>query len=300
MFQLVSSLLLESRIPAMRTLARAAMIATLVGMTTGTTACSENESTGPNQRLVYGDAQALGQGTARSYVVLDNAGKPASLGVAISETAMATLPQSPIPGMPAAAMLTLTLPAEAALTGFNHVMLDWNPAGHEPEHVYTHPHFDFHFYQITPEQRNALLPTNPDFAAKTGVFPAAEYVPNGYMAMSTVANIPPAAAAVPFMGMHWLDTSSPELQPPPNNKTFTSTFLWGSYDGRFIFLEPMITKAFIDTAKGKPDGITFPLSVPGKVAATGSYPNAYSIKYDAAAKEYRIALDGLVAKQAAQ
>lgn len=300
MLQLLSSLLLESRIPAMRTLSRVAMLASLVSMTVGTTACSDDDSTGPSQRFVYGASQSLGQGTVRTYIVLDPAGKPASLGVAISETAMGTLPQTPMPGMPSAAMLTLSLPPEAATTGFNHVMFDWNPAGHEPEHVYTHPHFDFHFYQITPAERDALVPTNPEFGAKSGIFPAAEYVPNGFMPASTLANIPPAAAAVPFMGMHWLDTTSPELQPPPNGKTFTRTFIYGSYNGRFTFLEPMITKAFIETAKGTPQGMAFPVSVPTKVTTTGMYPNAYSIKYDATAKEYRVALDGLVAKQAAQ
>lgn len=300
MLQLISSLLLESRVPAVRMLSRVAMAASLVSMTVGTTACSDDDTTGPSQRFAYGASQTLGQGTARTYVVLDNSGKPSSLGVAISETAMATLPQTPMPGMPSAAMLTLSLPAEAATTGFNHVMLDWNPAGHEPEHVYTHPHFDFHFYQMTPAERDALVPSNPEFATKTAIFPAAEYVPNGFMAMSTLANIPAAAAAVPFMGMHWLDTSSPELQPPPNGKTFTSTFIYGSYNGRFTFVEPMITKAFIETAKGKPQGISFPVAVPNKVATTGAYPSSYSIKYDATAKEYRIALDGLVAKQAAQ
>ena len=45
---------------------------------------------------------------------------------------MTGLPQTPMPGMPSAAMLSLALPTEAAGTGYNHVMLDWNPAGHEP------------------------------------------------------------------------------------------------------------------------------------------------------------------------
>lgn len=284
--------------PGLRPLSRAATLASLVALAFGTTACGDDGTSPGTPRLVYGAAQALGQGTARTFVTLDNAGKPASLGVAISESAMGTLPQQPHPGMPAAAMLTLTLPAEAAVTGYDHVMLDWNPAGHEPQHVYTHPHFDFHFYQITPAQRDQMNPGNPEFGPKSGIFPTGEYVPAGFVAGSVLANVPPAAAAVPLMGMHWLDTSSPELLPPPNGKTFTSTFIYGSYNGAFVFVEPMITKAHIETTKTRPEGYRYTLPLPAKVAKTGAYPGAYAIRWNESAKEYRISLESLVTKQA--
>jgi hypothetical protein len=286
------------RLPLARALHRAATVATLVTLASGSGACARESTSPRGPRLVYGAAQALGQGTARTYVTLDNSGRATSLGVALSESAMTGLPQVPMPGMPSAAMLSLAIPAEAAGTGYDHVMLDWNPAGHEPEHVYTHPHFDFHFFQISTAERDAMNPGNPEFGPKSGIFPQAAFVPAGFMAASVLANIPPAAAAVPLMGMHWLDTSSPELQPPPNNHQFTRTFIYGSFDGRFIFVEPMITKAFIESAKGKEGGYSFPVSVPDKVAITGAYPNAYSVRYDATAQEYRIAIEGLVAKQA--
>jgi Domain of unknown function (DUF5602) len=298
MLATLASVAIASRHPALRTLSRAATVASLVAVSLGSIACDDGGTSPRSPRLVYGAAQALGQGTARTFVTLDNAGKPASLGVAISESAMGTLPQQPHPGMPAAAMLTLALPAEAAVTGYDHVMLDWNPAGHEPQHVYTHPHFDFHFFQITPAQRDQLHPGNPDFGPKSGIFPTAEYVPTGFVAGSVLANVPPAAAAVPLMGMHWLDTSSPELQPPPNGKTFTSTFIYGSYNGTFIFVEPMITKAHIETTKNRPEGYRYTLPMPARVARTGSYPGAYAITWNAAAREYRISLESLVTKQA--
>jgi len=34
------------------------------------------------------------------------------------------------------------------------------------------------------------------------------------------------------MGVHWVDIRSPEIQPPPHNKKFTTTFLNGTYNGR--------------------------------------------------------------------
>lgn len=289
-----------SRVPALRSMHRAATVAALVAVAFGSSACSKESTSPRGPRLVYGAAQTLGDGTARTFITLDNAGQVKSLGVAISETAMNSLPMTPMPGMPSAAMLSLALPTEGAGTGYNHVMLDWNPMGHEPDQVYTHPHFDFHFFQISPSERDQMNPGNPEFPTKSGIFPDASYVPAGFAAASVLANVPAEAAAVPLMGMHWLDTSSPELQPPPNNHMFTRTFIYGSYNGRFIFVEPMITKAFIETAKTKAEGYSYNVSVPTKVATTGSYPSAYSITYNAAAKEYRIALDNMVKLVAAQ
>ncbi len=261
------------------------------------TACSNDTTSPASARTTFGTAQALGQGTARTFLTRDDSGKPVALGIAMTEAAMQGLPMTPMPGMPSAAMLVLDLPANSGATGFDHVMLDWNPMGHEPDQVYTHPHFDFHFYQITSAERESIVPSNPQFAAKSAIFPSAEYVPAGYAAASVVANIPAAAAAVPFMGVHWLDVSSPELQPPPAGHMFTTTFLYGTYDGKFIFAEPMITKAFIESVKTMPNGVTMPVGVATKVAKPGTYPTAYSVKYDAQAKEYRITLEGLTARQ---
>ncbi|MEP7380558.1 MAG: hypothetical protein ABI910_02670 [Gemmatimonadota bacterium] len=100
-----------------------------------------------------------------------------------------------------------------------------------------------------------------------------------------LANIPVKAAAVAIMGMHWLDTSSPELLPPPSNHMFTQTFIYGSYDGRIIYVEPMITQAFIGSAKERPQGSSFQVSAPAKVATTGACPSKDSVSYDATAKE---------------
>ena len=248
---------------------------------------------GSTVRYAYGPAQPLGDGTARVYVTLDGAGRPASLGVALSEKAMSNLPQTPMPGMPSAAMLMLQLPAEAKATGFDHVMLDWNPQGHEPEHVYTRPHFDFHFYTISEAEQRQIVPNAPDFTKKANNLPENQYVPAGYVSAHTLMKVEPAAASVPLMGLHWLEGKSHELHGQP----FTSTFIYGSYDGRFIFVEPMITKAYIESVKGAPGNvITSPVSLPTKVHTPGYYPTTYSIAWNAEAKEYRISLEGVTTR----
>src|SRR5690606_32489863 len=65
-------------------------------------------------RTAYGPAVALGQGTARSYVVLHD-GTPTEVGFALSETSFDGLPAGTAGGDPHAMMheYLLTLPAEA-------------------------------------------------------------------------------------------------------------------------------------------------------------------------------------------
>ncbi|MBC8089426.1 MAG: DUF5602 domain-containing protein [Phycisphaerae bacterium] len=275
---------------------RSAVVVTLIATALTSSACGD-DSTSPNQpRTSYGATQTLGGGTARTYVTLNESGKPTSIGVALSEAALTNLPQTPNAPSPSAVMLQLALPADAPVTGYNHVMLDWNPQGHEPDHMYTHPHFDFHFYSVTPQQVMAIMPTDPQWAAKAGALPAAQFVPTGYKAASVLAGIPAAAAAAPMMGLHWLEVASPELQPPPAGKTFTETFIYGSYDGKFIFLEPMITKAYLESLRNT-TGMSRNIGTPAQVGTAGYYPSSYSSRYDATAKEYRIALENLAHRQ---
>ena len=241
-------------------------------------ASAENQ---PADGLAYGTPVTVGQGTARAYVQM-TAGEPAEIGVALSEAALAGLPDHNSPGgqqMPDGMKtfaFTLTLPANNP-TPYRHVGLDWNPGGHEPPGIYDKPHFDFHFYTIDEAERHAIMPTNPQFAALAAKFPAVEYVPAGYVA--------PAPAAVPMMGVHWVDPTSPEL----NGQPFDKTFIYGTWDGKLIFAEPMITKAFLET---KPN-FTAPVPVAQSYASPGYYTSSYSIRWDEGAREYRVALGGL-------
>ena len=254
-------------------------------------ACSVAEAdASAKTRVVYGAAQPIGNGSARVYVTLGADKKPTSLGVSISESAMAGLPMIPKAPSPSAATLMLALPAEAKITGFDHVMLDWNPNGHEPEHVYTLPHFDFHFYSMSESEQMSIMPTAPAFEQRASRVPDAQYAPEGYVAAHLLMKSPAPAATIPMMGLHWIDGAAAEL----HGKAFTTTFIWGSYDGRFIFIEPMITKAHIESAKSVPGNtIVNTLKSPAKYDRPGYYPDRYTVRWDAAAKEYQISLDGL-------
>jgi hypothetical protein len=262
----------------------------------------------------YGTPVKVGNGIVRTYVVLDEkqGGKPLEIGVAMSEKSLEGLP-APMP-MPASSdakghdhaamqmnMYLLDLPAQNP-TQYKFVQFDWNPAGHEPEGVYTLPHFDFHFYTVGKDVRESIVPSDPLYAQKAASYPAPQYRAPFYIDASTAAGgAPPAAVTVPQMGLHWLDVRSPELQGlaghPENFKPFTKTFIYGSWDGQFIFDEPMITRAYILEKKTATDPAVvdevIPVSTAARYSPAGFYPSAYRITWDAQQKEYRIALTQL-------
>jgi hypothetical protein len=245
----------------------------------------------PGTHRQYGVPVKVGNGRARAYVVLDQkGGTPVEVGVALDQSAMDDLPAPmPIPsGMHEHYnQYILQLPARHG-TPYQFVELDWNPNGHG--YPYEAPHFDFHFYRISLAERNAIVPTDPAWMAKAANFPAPEYIPARYLASSLLVSKAPGEVSVPQMGLHWLDLASPEL--PPASKPFTATYIMGTWDGRVIFDEPMITRAFIMSQR---TGESFTRAVPvaQRLAPAGYYPDGYTVAYDAQAKEYRIALTGL-------
>jgi hypothetical protein len=212
----------------------------------------------------YGQSMAVGNGSVRTYVTVQD-GKQTELGVALSEAALTGLPDQML-------MLHLQFPAEAAGMPYTFMMFGWNPQGHVPAPIYTLPHFDFHFY-LLPEREVLKVPGGPD-----PIIPESNLVPAGHIA--------PGNVAVPAMGVHWIDSSAPEL----NGQLFDKTMIFGFTAGRQAFIEPMITKAFLES---KPDYATA-VAQPERFTIPGLYPTRYSIKYEASSKEYRIAINSFV------
>lgn len=215
-----------------------------------------------------GEKIRIGQGHAYSYVVYNHAHKPKAVGVALSEGAMKGLPGK-------VTMYSLKLPRGQQVKPYKSIMIDWNPAGHEPPEIYGLPHFDFHFYMISESARQAIKCMDED-NAKCMKQPASDMIAPYYI---------PTPAGVPMMGWHWLDSRSPEL----HGEKFTSTFIQGYYNGRMIFLEPMITREFF-LNHGK---VNQELSLPKTFAQSGWYPKHYVVTHDKKAKVYRIELRNL-------
>ncbi len=218
-------------------------------------------------KTLWGEPKALGKGTARTFVVMNDQDKPLSLGITFSKKALTGLPTEAEPPE-----VMLPLPEKVDVHQFKYVVINWNPQGHEPK-MYQVPHFDFHFYMISNEEREKITESD---AAQFAKAPPSEYLPVDYIL---------APGGVPRMGAHCIDKTSPELQ----GKPFTKTFIYGTYDGKVTFYEPMVTMSFLKT---KPD-FSAKIKQPAAFEQSGFYPGTYRIKYDKKNGEYRVSLDDL-------
>ena len=214
--------------------------------------CSKDENVAPTYT---GASQNIGNGKAYSWIKFTTDNKPSSLGFTMTKGALDNLPHGGI-------ALVLSLPNEAVgQVPFDHIMLDYLHTGHEPPGTYDVAHFDMHFYIQALAERKAI-PAYPVAPAKFDNLPAAGYIPTSYIRLP---------AGVPEMGVHWADPASPELS---GKGKFTETLIYGSYDGKMTFIEPMVSHEFLSS---KPN-LTKSMPLPTKFAKAGYYPMKYSIK----------------------
>jgi hypothetical protein len=224
----------------------------------------------------YGKSVSIGQGFARIAVRTDAAGKPVSVEVRMSRYALSELPMKPSKmNKEGSWVYSLPMPTKGPKTGYTKVVIDWNPNGHPPPHIYTVPHFDFHFYLTSPAEVANVKFTGPSDPA-TRVSDAG-LVPAGYKVIPDTA--------IDKMGVHAVDLAAPEF----HGKSFTATFIYGYYKGRLTFLEPMITRAYLLKRPNK----NWPVKTPQRYSFAAAYPTGYSVRYEAAHKAYVISLDGL-------
>ena len=88
-----------------------------------------NDSAPPsNSGTFFGPSQSLGNGTVKTYVTLDDGGQPTEVGLRLTATALDGLPNEHRPPADADARL----PRSGGGDRFDHVMLNWNPQGHDP------------------------------------------------------------------------------------------------------------------------------------------------------------------------
>lgn len=227
--------------------------------------CKKNDD---SPKTFAGVSVQIGNGTAHTYVTMDDNNKPTTVGIRLTADALNGLPSDGlIPGF------MLSLPTQAAESGFDHCEIDWNPNGHEPLFAYGVPHFDFHFYLVSEQEQASVIP-GPDTIPVE-----AQYIPADYTS---------GIMAVPDMGTHWSDSTAPEFHGQP----FTATFIYGFYHGSMTFLEPMVTRDFLQS---KPD-MLLPIKQPQSFQKNGYYPSHAHIFFDNSSNEYVIALEGLLYK----
>jgi hypothetical protein len=243
----------------------------VAALTISLTACKKQSSTVDQESstveqptTTLGETVVLCHGKAQSFVTKDANGNPVCIGLTFSEDALTNLPSTNT-------MTTIPVPKDNG-TLVDHISADYNPHGHVPIGIYDKPHFDIHFYMISEAEQSKVV-----IGPEMEILPPAEFIPTDYQ---------PGPSGVPNMGKHWSDVTSKEF----NGQPFDYTFIYGSYNGKFTFYEPMVTLAFFQSKKS----FSAVIKQAAKVERQGYYPTMYSVAYDAAKKMYTIKLEKLI------
>lgn len=264
----------------------------------------------PPPQTAWGPAESLGNGEIQTFVTLTRSGKPIFVGVRFDAQVLSGLPQEMSDGAwdiidPDTGDVIwhccghetiLDFPPEGSATPFKFFIANWNPHGHVPPGVYDTPHFDFHFYTITDAERKQITtPGGPDemclveqpdgstapvpltcdlYERAVAPLPADQQPPNN-------VNV---NAVEPGMGNHLIDLSSPEF----TGGAFSHTWIYGAFDGRLIFHEPMITVAFFEQLQ---DEVCVPIGTPQAMPDAGYYPTEYCMRYLGNQDAYTVTLE---------
>ena len=213
----------------------------------------------------WGRKVSVGEGYARTYIRQDKSG-PKEIGIALSRGALKGLSHE-------MEEFVLPLPTGAHVRPYRHVTLDWNPHGHEPETIYTKPHFDMHFYFVSNGFRQKITCVGEDEIPCLKQ-PSTDSIPSQYA---------PTPAGVPKMGWHWVDLLAPEF----NGGIFTRTFIYGYYQGKMIFAEPMVTLEYLQSRQTSLKEVRRPERYPYQ---GGYFPYQYKVSYDQELKLHKISL----------
>jgi len=265
---------------------------------------------------IYGDRRQLGDGDITTFATFpeaEEAGEPTSIGVQFQRKALNNL----APGNDGASCYdvdgdgeldsktecfgglhrSIDLPRSVqAVTPIKWVGINWLSDGHVPVGIYDVGHFDFHFYIqpevdvnfIRPGPCNLLVNCDDEVKANKPIPP--QYLPAGYTSTGLVGA---------RMGGHLINFArAPEFTPQGGlgggSAAFTSTLLYGQYDGHITFIEPMIHMQYLLSLPSRCGDI----DQPAAFEVGGYYPRRYCVKYSAPRKEFTITLESF-AKQTA-
>jgi hypothetical protein len=230
----------------------------------------------------FGPQVEVGNGKARSFVSINHDNIPQEIGLELTPGALQNLPQPPA-GVTGEYPIEFQIPLHQKameVTPYDHLEFDWQPNGHPPQGIFTLPHFDIHFFMISPEEEMAIpAPNSNNLNTLFGP------VPGGYLPAEYVI----AGAPVMQMGRHWLDKTSSVL--PPTLATFQHEIIYGTYDGKVVFLEPMVTRSFLLSGTESHQSI----KQPSVFDPSGTYyPTRYNIYKDAQTGNVYITLDQFI------
>jgi len=208
---------------------------------------SASESKGVINQVFYGDEVVVGNGIVNSWLILNEFGRPLEIGIEMTPQVLENLPvdadfkeQAVIP-----------LPKYAAeTTAFDHIRVIWNPESFSTIEGFNNPHFSIYFFMLPEDKRMDIPEWSEETDAKFSNYPPKNHMPFDY------APIEKGSGSFATIGRHWLSN---------NNKTLNDhTLTFGTYDGSFIFINPVVTLDFLKSGKTftdtYPQGVSYPLN----------------------------------------
>jgi hypothetical protein len=175
------------------------------------------------------------------------------------------------------------MPDASRQNGVSHLTMLWESMGHPPA-TFLVPHFDFHFYLISQDERLAIdcsELSKPSDLPEGYAMPD-EQLPPELVEITGVETL--IGLCVPEMGMHSLVAVEMESPDP-----FDGTLVVGYYEEKPIFLEPMISRSLLMERR------SFDLAVPAVPGLQGEQPTMFRADYDAEQDAYRFTFSGFSA-----
>lgn len=180
----------------------------------------------------------------------------------------------------------------SADTPFTYLLANWNPHGHIPVGVYNVPHFDVHFYTGTDAERTAIRVgpcpalVNCDDYALGKKLPDAKYIAPDFIDVDAVE---------PAMGNHLVDPTSPEF----NGTPFTHTWIYGVWNTKVTFYEPMVTHQwFAGLRNGTINDGCFNIKQPSAFQKSAWLPTKYCLRHRDNRGDLTITLENFVHRNA--
>ena len=208
--------------------------------------------------------------------VVTESGSAVELGATIPMSLIEDVPLDAEMVWPPQQLAMIALPPEARESlGIDHLGVNWEAHGHPPASFLV-PHFDFHFYNLTEVEVEAIDCSDE---TKPGTLPATYTLPDiDIPDMGVLVGL-----CVPHMGMHAMPDEMIARTVP-----FEASMILGYYGGEPVFLEPMISRARL---LQKSD---FTLAVPvvENLPAGVRYPTVFRAEYDEAGMQYRMSFTG--------
>ena len=236
-------------------------------------------------QIFYGKSEQLGNGYIRSFVELDDNGNPSNIGATLTQGALAL----PIGQADPDIVVDLSLPSEASSTAFKNIELTYRPYYYpNTPDVFLVPRLGFDFFQVSPQERD-LICAHPDTSGPpqcvgNELTQALKTPDPGILPEGLVSTL----EAQPRVGTRYFD---PDVTFPivQGQQPFTTTYDYGFYDGNPTLRGIGVTKAFLETQPN----VTIPIKIPTTYSQGGYYPTSYSVTYDPASQDYRVAYSGL-------